>query len=136
MIGFLLLIIIFIIAMSLRTLFAPVILREKFLSWESFLYLVFIYCTIFLGFGMIYFILIQHGIDVLIENGETVENNVLNSLQTSFYFSGLTLFSVGYGDVTPVGVGRFLAVFEALIGYAVQASFVVRTVVEFRRERG
>ena len=136
MIGFILLIIIFIIAMSLRTLFIPAALKEKFVSWENFLYLIFIYTTVFLGFGMIYFILIQHGIEVLNENGEIVQNNIPHSLQTSFYFSGLTLFSVGYGDVTPLGIGRLVAIIEALIGYTVPASFVVRTVVEYRRERG
>jgi hypothetical protein len=34
------------------------------------------------------------------------------------YFSGVTFFTVGYGDLSPVdGVGRFLAVFEAGIGF-------------------
>jgi Ion channel len=34
------------------------------------------------------------------------------------YFSGVTFFTVGYGDLSPVdGVGRFLAVFEAGLGF-------------------
>ncbi|MCU9595450.1 ion channel [Caldibacillus thermolactis] len=132
----LLFIIFFIIVMSLKTLFIPMAIQEKFLSWQSFIYLIFVYTTIFLGFGLIYFILIQQGFPILIEDGTIIETDFFYSLQTSFYFSGLTLFSVGYGDVTPVGIGQILAVIEAMIGYTVQASFVVRTVVDFRRERG
>ena len=37
--------------------------------------------------------------------------------ETSFYFSAMTLFSVGNGDVIPQGIGRIIAVVEALIGY-------------------
>jgi hypothetical protein len=34
------------------------------------------------------------------------------------YFSGVTFFTLGYGDITPVGpLGRFLAVFETGIGF-------------------
>lgn len=132
----LLFIILFIIVMSLRTLFIPMAIQEKFLSWESFVYLIFVYTTIFLGFGLAYFLLIQNGIPILKEDGTFVGEDFLYTLQTCFYFSGLTLFSVGYGDVTPVGIGQILAVLEAMIGYTVQASFVVRTVVDFRRERG
>lgn len=128
-------VIILIITMSLRTLFVPTALQEKFLSWESFLYLIFIYSTIFLGFGLVYFIFTQNGFTPFLENGKKVEGKI-SSLQTSFYFSGITLFSVGYGDIVPIGIGRIIAIIEALIGYTVPASFVVRTVVDFRKERG
>jgi hypothetical protein len=34
------------------------------------------------------------------------------------YFSGVTFFTVGYGDLSPLdGIGRFLAVFEAGLGF-------------------
>ncbi|MCM3477993.1 ion channel [Caldibacillus thermoamylovorans] len=136
MIGYLLLfVIIFIITSSLRTLFVPTALQEKYLSWESFIYLIFIFSTIFLGFGLIYFIFIQNGFTILLVNGNEVKDTI-TSLHTCFYFSGLTLFSVGYGDVVPVGIGRGIAIIEALIGYTVPASFIVRTVVDFRKERG
>ena len=135
MFGYVLLfVIIFVIGMSIRTLFIPYALQKKFLSWESFIYLIFIYVTIFLGFGLSYFIFLQNGYSVLLENGKEVKG-FTKSIQTSFYFSGMTLFSVGYGDVTPAGFGRFIAVIEALIGYTIPASFVVRTVIDFRKER-
>lgn len=40
----------------------------------------------------------------------------------------MTLFSVGYGDMYPVGIGKLFATFEAFIGYIMPAIFVMRTV--------
>lgn len=40
-------------------------------------------------------------------------------------------FSVGFGDVAPVGIGRLLAIIEALLGYTIPAAFVVRTFIDF-----
>ena len=112
--------VVFIMAMSMKTLFAPTALQEKFISWESFIYLVFIYITIFLGFGLIYFIFIQNGYDILLDNGEFVGTDTIDGLKSCFYFSGITLFSVGYGDITPYGIGRFIAIMEALTGYTIK----------------
>lgn len=52
-----------------------------------------------------------------------------NIFETSFYFSAMTLFSVGNGDVLPQGLGRMVAVIEALIGYTLPAAFVARVVL-------
>ncbi|MCU9614651.1 potassium channel family protein [Caldibacillus lycopersici] len=130
------LIIIFCISMSLRTLFLPNALQDKFLSWESFAYLFFIYSTILLGFGLLYFICMENGIAVIQENEELLSGSTLHTLQTCIYFSGSTLFSVGYGDVTPIGIGRVISILEGMIGYTIPASFVVRTVVDIQQERG
>lgn len=52
-------------------------------------------------------------------------------LSTSIYLSAITLFSVGYGDVVPIGVGRLLVIIEALLGYTIPAAFVVRTFIDY-----
>lgn len=40
------------------------------------------------------------------------------SLGTNLYFSGVTFFTLGFGDLTPKdGIGRFMAVFEAGVGF-------------------
>jgi potassium channel LctB len=128
--------VIFCIGMSLRTLFVPTALQEKYLSWESFIYLIFIYSTITLGFGLIYFLLMQDDTVIFHEHGTPYAGSTLEELQISFYFSGITMFSIGYGDVAPIGIGRMVAIIEGLIGYTIPASFVVRTVIDLRREHG
>lgn len=127
MIYFLLPIVIFCIYMSLRTLFAPRTLRGKFVSMENFLYLGTVYLTVIIGYGLIYLIFNLMGVPLLIE---IYRDNKHNMFETSFYFSAMTLFSVGNGDVIPHGIGRIITVTEALIGYTLPAAFVAKAVWE------
>lgn len=115
------------IVMSLRTLFLPYRMKGKFISLENFLYLGFIYVTILLGFGLLYLLFAFHGHPLVVEIGSSRSQNVF---ETSFYFSAMTLFSVGNGDVVPQGIGRMIAVIEALIGYTLPAAFVAHAVID------
>lgn len=38
-----------------------------------------------------------------------------------FYFSGVTWTTVGYGDFTPVGVGKALSIFESMLGWVLMS---------------
>ncbi len=71
------------------------------------------------------------GIPVLVEGGSILEGGFIEIMGSSLYFSAITLLSVGYGDITPIGFGRGFAVVEALIGYIIPAAFVVRSMVDF-----
>lgn len=123
---FLLPVVIFCIFMSLRTLFIPNTIRGKFVSVDNFLYLGTVYLTVILGFGLIYLLFHLIDLPLLKEVNEHPKNNIF---ETSFYFSAMTLFSVGNGDVLPQGVGRIIAVIEALIGYTLPAAFVARVML-------
>ncbi|MDY0395815.1 potassium channel family protein [Virgibacillus halophilus] len=43
--------------------------------------------------------------------------------------------TIGYGDITPVGIGRLVALIEALVGYVLPAAFVMRIVQNNQRDR-
>ena len=116
------------IVMSLRTLFIPNTVKGKLVSIEDFIYLSFVYITILIGFGLIYILLETKGYEILIEQYPTSSDHFLERLGTYIYFSGITLFSVGYGDIAPVGIGRLIAIIEALIGYAIPTAFVAQAV--------
>jgi potassium channel LctB len=103
--------------------------QRNFLSFETIIMITYLYLSLLIGFGMIYLICIQSNIPVLYEAGIPISDGYFDNLLTSLYFSAVTLFSVGYGDIVPVGVGRFLAVLEALIGYILPAVFLARTVI-------
>ncbi|MEH7439419.1 ion channel [Neobacillus drentensis] len=124
---FLLPIVIFCIFMSLRTLFIPNTLSGKFASVQNFLYLGSVYLTVIIGFGLIYLLFYLIGLPLLKEVNQDSQNNIF---ETSFYFSAMTLFSVGNGDVLPNGVGRIIAVIEALIGYTLPAAFVAKVMLD------
>ncbi|KAB7662773.1 ion channel [Bacillus sp. B1-b2] len=128
---FLLALILFFIVMSLRTLFVPYRLKEKWVSFENFMYLFFVYITIMIGFGLIYTLFQMNGIPVYnAGQSPSLTYDFFHTLHTSIYFSGVTLFSVGFGDLMPVGMGRMIVIVEALIGYTIPAAFVARAVLE------
>jgi potassium channel LctB len=118
------------IFMSLRNLFLPYRLKGKLVSFKNFLYLGVIYVTVLIGFGLFYLIFSFNGEPIVKETGMVEGSNIF---ETSFYFSAMTLFSVGHGDVIPQGLGRIIAIIEALIGYTLPAAFVARAV--FDREQ-
>lgn len=120
---FLLPIVIFCIFMSLRTLFIPNTLKGKLVSVDNFLYLGTVYLTVIIGYGLIYLLFDLMNMAVLVEANKNPHHTMFES---SFYFSAMMLFSVGNGDVIPIGIGRFIAVTEALIGYTLPAAFVAK----------
>jgi potassium channel LctB len=113
--------------MSLRTLFFPSKWREKHLSIKNFLLLGMSYLVLMIGFGLVYVLLEVEGIDLLKEDGRVIQGDFLDHLFTCLYFSGVTLFSVGYGDITPIGIGRGIALVESWLGYTIPAAFVIKT---------
>ena len=102
-------------------------LKESRFSRELFYTLLIIYSIVITGFALIYFILSFQGI-VLVEHDGLHQVNMIGSLIHSFYFSGVTLLTIGYGDIIPVGIGRFIALLEALLGYVLPTAFVLRLV--------
>ncbi len=100
---------------------------EKRFSLEVFYMLLVTYSIVIVGFGLIYFILSFEGM-ILIEGDGIQPAGIVDSFMHSFYFSGVTLLTIGYGDITPVGIGRWVAIFEALIGYVLPTAFVLRIV--------
>ncbi|WP_019154959.1 potassium channel family protein [Robertmurraya massiliosenegalensis] len=121
------------IVSSVRLLFTPNKIKGKRVSLENFLFLASIYATVMISFGLLYILLELHDFPVLDDNYVPVANRFIERLETGLYFSAVTLFSVGYGDIAPIGVGRIIAVIEALIGYTIPAAFVARTVLDMEK---
>ncbi|MEW9676999.1 ion channel [Lentibacillus sp. L22] len=102
-------------------------MKDVRFSSEIFYTLLVIYVLVILGFALIYFILSFEHV-TLAEGGELREVGVIGTLIHSIYFSGVTLLTIGYGDIAPVGIGRFIALVEALIGYVLPTAFVLKLV--------
>lgn len=118
------------IAMSIKTMFTSYRIKGKRLSLENFLVLAMLYVTVTLGFALLYLLFEMNGYPVVKDGVLTSGDGFLMKLESSFYFSAMTIFSVGYGDIYPLGIGRMLAVFEALIGYTIPAAFVARVIID------
>jgi potassium channel LctB len=124
--------IIFCMVMSIRAIFIEEKNQKKF-SLENLIWIANIYATILIGFAMIYLLFELNHYAVILDSGLKVQEDFFQQLETSFYFSAMTLFSVGYGDVSPIGIGRIIAAIEAFIGYSLPAAFLIRAVFDFEQ---
>lgn len=87
-----------------------------------------------LGFAFLYYFLSFEGdvVRVGTEDGKDGGENFLDYL----YFSGVTLLSVGYGDLVPVGKARFFALLQAAIGFLLPTAFFIRALSEKGDDHG
>ncbi|PLT33030.1 potassium channel family protein [Bacillus sp. V5-8f] len=124
--------IVYCMVMSIRTIFVEEKSEKKF-SLENLIWIANLYGTILIGFAMIYLLFELNHYAVILDSGMRVQEDFFKQLETSFYFSAMTMFSVGYGDVSPIGIGRIIAAVEAFVGYTLPAAFLIRTVIEFEQ---
>jgi potassium channel LctB len=106
--------------------------NKSLISINNYILLFLIYGTVLIGFSAVYFILERGPHPILIEHSIPVEGTNYHIMGLCLYFSAITLLSVGYGDIVPVGIGRWVAMVEALIGYTMPAAFVLQV---FKEER-
>jgi potassium channel LctB len=118
--------------LSIKVILRHPVIKDRVIPFSNLLALFFIYITIITGFGLMYLSLTILGLPVLTESNQLLNNTFLEMLQSTIYFSAVTLLSVGYGDITPVGLGRWVATFEALIGYILPAIFVLSSFTDNR----
>ncbi|WP_233522652.1 potassium channel family protein [Peribacillus glennii] len=119
--------------MSIRTIFIEEKGEQKF-SLENLIWIANLYGTILIGFAMIFLLFELNHYAVILDSGMRVPDDFFKQLETSFYFSAMTMFSVGYGDVSPIGIGRIISAIEAFIGYTLPAAFLIRTVIDFEQQ--
>jgi len=50
---------------------------------------------------------------------------------TACYFSGITMMTIGYGDIVPLGIARYLAIIESVLGIATWSLYVVALVRKY-----
>jgi potassium channel LctB len=115
---------------SITSIWTTSVKATRRISLENLFVLIQWYITMMLGFGLIYMVLQLNGHNVFTPSANGTANECFSILQDSLYLSGITLLSVGYGDVTPMGIGRWIAVIEALLGYIMPAVLVVRTMMD------
>ena len=83
-----------------------------------------------IGFGLLYYLLTQYGHGIGRDN-EALDNA---TFLTGMYFSIVTISSLGYGDMHPMGISKVLACLEVLFGL-VMIGVMIAKVTSYRVER-
>ncbi|WP_226585162.1 potassium channel family protein [Halobacillus litoralis] len=114
------------IVASLRQAFHSLEFEHRIFSLQLFVSIMLLYTVVMIGFGIIYAALMNQGYEVYSQEYSNSSLNWAEDIIHSIYFSGVTLFTVGYGDMIPVGIGKGLAIIEAMIGYTLPAALVAK----------
>ncbi len=88
-------------------------------------YIWFIYLVVtILGFALIYL----NPYFIYKINGQ---DSTMKCLWDSLYFSGITFGTIGYGDITPVGLARLFSIIEGIMGVSISSAFMVSFVRKY-----
>ncbi len=83
--------------------------------------------------GVAYWLAALAGEHGLVEGGRPVDVD-LKGLASAIYFSFVTATSIGYGDIVPVGIGRAIAIAEAVMALLVFGAVVAKFVSHRQEE--
>ncbi|MBP3953560.1 two pore domain potassium channel family protein [Bacillus suaedae] len=94
------------------------LIHKKYTMYKLLVFLL-LYINIWLSFTVVYFILDVYELGLIVDHYASFshQNSDWDLMTRSLYLSAITLLSVGYGDVTPFGLSRAVAMIQALIGY-------------------
>lgn len=91
-------------------------------SLRNFLLLTVTYAVLLTGFATIYTVLTLEGITVMMLQHPIT--SFWSLFETAIYFSGMMLFSVGNGEIIPVGWGRAISLVATYLGHALPLTVV------------
>lgn len=102
------------ILVNLYYFFTNKTFKKSYFSSALFYKLFYTMLGLTIGFAVLYYALSSYGTVLVINDptGEPADHNFLEYL----YFSGVTMLSVGYGDLVPVGSARLFSLLQASLG--------------------
>ena len=97
-------------------------------NWPLYLYIFSVMFTLVFIFAVIYFIA-SFGSPILMEgnSGELLHNHDFAEM---IYYSTVTLLSIGYGDLTPIGPIRYISVFEGFVGIVTPTVIFIKEIIK------
>ncbi|MFC4403035.1 potassium channel family protein [Gracilibacillus xinjiangensis] len=112
------------IAINIYYFFSNKAYRKSYLSTVLFqkLFLAFVGLTI--GFAIIYYALSFN--ETIIMESSPSNKPMEPTFPNLLYFSGVTLLSIGYGDIVPVGSARFFSLIQAAIGLLLPTAYFLK----------
>lgn len=107
--------------------------KKSYINIALFYKIFFIFLSVTVGFAILYHILAMEQVILRMNSGSMKPAD--DSFLTHLYFSGVTILSVGYGDLVPVGAARFFALIESSIGIILPTAYFIRTLGNSERSQ-
>lgn len=106
-------------------------MKRRTVILYNILFLCLIYFSIALIFSLIYITLDLINLGYIVDHHSSLihQQQHLDLFTRSIYFSVTTLFTVGYGDLTPFGFSRAMAIIESMIGYILPYAIVLNYIL-------
>lgn len=103
-------------------------MNRKKIIFYNLLSLFILYLNIILIFSTLYMFLDYYHIGQIVDHysNSNHQEQWLDRFTRSVYFSAITLMSVGYGDITPFGWSKAIAIIEAMMGYILPTILVIK----------
>ncbi len=114
------------VGLNIYTFFRRKTYRQTAFDGRLFSHLFVSLLGVMFGFAANYYALSQDGM-IFVTSLESM-TPIEPSWQNVLYFSGVTLLSIGFGDLLPVGPARLFALVEAAIGILLPTAFFVKSV--------
>ncbi|WP_280771446.1 potassium channel family protein [Salipaludibacillus daqingensis] len=94
--------------------------KETYFHAALFYKLFFVLLGLTFGFaGLYYFLSLE---EAVLKINDPTDDSVEVTFWNALYFSGVTMLSVGYGDLVPVGSARFFSLIQASLGLLLPAA--------------
>ncbi|MFD2658214.1 potassium channel family protein [Gracilibacillus thailandensis] len=106
--------------------------KKSYFSTALFMKLFFVLCGVTFGFSLLYYALSFE--ETVIVQDLSAETPVEHSFSNLLYFSGVTILSIGYGDMIPVNTARFFALLQAAIGVLLPTAYFIKALDQSRDE--
>ncbi|PPA68826.1 hypothetical protein [Jeotgalibacillus proteolyticus] len=91
-------------------------------SFKNFLLLTVTYGVLLTGFATVYTVMTLEGVEVM--EIDTTNHSFWSLFSTSIYLSGMMLFSIGNGEIIPLGLGRWVSLMASYLGHALPVTVV------------
>lgn len=104
--------------------------RKKIFIYNFFCLFI-LYFLISAAFTLCYIFLDYLDVGTVIDHhsNEAHQNQTIDIFTRSFYFSFITLFAVGYGDMIPLGLSKGVAIIQAFVGYIMPYAIILNHIL-------
>lgn len=90
-----------------------------------------LYFLIATAFSVIYIALEFAELGFIIDHYSSIahQKQFIDIITRSLYFSFITLFAIGYGDMTPFGLSKAVSMVQALMGFILPYAIILNYVI-------